>query len=41
MKDGKVVESGNHHELLRQKGYYFDLYKTQFTADTVNSMLNS
>jgi len=27
MKNGKIVESGNHHELLSQKGYYSTLYK--------------
>lgn len=27
MRDGKVVESGKHHELLAAKGYYFELYK--------------
>lgn len=27
MKDGKIVESGNHYELLSQKGYYSSLYK--------------
>jgi len=41
MKDGKVIESGKHHDLLRQKGYYFDLYKTQFLSDTESKILNS
>jgi len=27
MKNGKIVESGNHHELLSQEGYYHSLYK--------------
>ena len=27
MKNGKIVESGNHYELLSQKGYYSSLYK--------------
>ena len=30
MDKGKVVEKGTHKELLYQKGYYFELYKTQF-----------
>ena len=30
MDKGKVVEKGTHKELLHQKGYYFELYKTQF-----------
>jgi ATP-binding cassette subfamily B protein len=41
MKDGKVIESGNHHELLNQRGYYFDLYKTQFESDSTNVLLNN
>lgn len=28
--EGKIVEQGNHHELLSKKGYYYDLYKGQF-----------
>ncbi len=30
IKDGELIESGNHHELLTQKGFYYDLYTTQF-----------
>jgi ATP-binding cassette subfamily B protein len=26
MRNGKVVESGNHNELIEKRGYYFDLY---------------
>lgn len=26
---GKIIESGNHKELLKKKGYYYDLYKMQ------------
>ncbi len=40
MKDGCVVESGKHHELLSKKGYYFELYKNQFEEDAVNKILN-
>lgn len=40
MRDGEVVESGKHHELLAKKGYYFDLYKTQFQQDAVDKLLN-
>lgn len=28
---GKIVESGNHDELLKMKGYYYDLYQSQFS----------
>lgn len=30
IKDGTLIESGNHHELLLKKGFYHDLYTTQF-----------
>ena len=30
MKDGNVVEQGTHGELLSRKGFYFDLYNSQF-----------
>ncbi|WP_114496830.1 ABC transporter transmembrane domain-containing protein [Fontibacillus phaseoli] len=32
MKDGDVVESGNHDELLARGGYYAGLYNSQFAA---------
>ncbi len=30
MRDGKVIEQGAHGELLAQKGFYADLYQSQF-----------
>ncbi len=30
MKDGDIIESGNHEELLAAKGFYADLYNSQF-----------
>lgn len=32
MKDGKIIESGRHEELLEQNGFYKQLYESQFTA---------
>ena len=32
IKGGKVVEAGNHDELLAQKGCYYDLYQSQFAG---------
>ena len=29
-KDGDIIEQGNHHELLKQKGFYSELYQSQF-----------
>ena len=34
MNEGKIVEKGTHQELLAQKGFYADLYYSQFTAGT-------
>lgn len=30
MKDGDIIENGNHKELLAQGGFYADLYNSQF-----------
>lgn len=30
MKDGNIIEQGSHKELLKQKGFYHDLYNAQF-----------
>ena len=30
MRDGDVIESGNHDELMKQNGFYADLYNSQF-----------
>lgn len=30
MKDGNVIEVGNHQELLDKKGFYYDLYNSQY-----------
>lgn len=35
MDDGKVVEKGNHKELLKQKGKYYNLYQTQFAGNQI------
>lgn len=29
-KDGDIIESGNHKELLAQGGFYAELYNSQF-----------
>ncbi len=30
MKDGNIIEQGNHEELMKQKGFYAELYNSQF-----------
>ena len=32
MKDGAIVERGTHDELLAKRGFYYDLYNSQFPA---------
>lgn len=32
MKDGKIIEQGNHKELLKENGFYSKLYNSQFTT---------
>ena len=32
MKDGDIVEQGNHEELLQKNGFYAELYNSQFAA---------
>lgn len=31
MKDGNVIEQGNHAELMAKKGFYYNLYSVQFS----------
>lgn len=33
MKDGKIMEIGNHNSLLEKKGHYYDLYQSQFAYE--------
>lgn len=30
MKDGEILEKGKHDELLKQNGFYAELYNSQF-----------
>lgn len=30
VRDGRIVERGNHEELLAERGFYYDLYTSQF-----------
>ena len=30
MKDGNIIEQGNHNELMKKNGFYANLYNSQF-----------
>ncbi|HMB95807.1 MAG TPA: ABC transporter ATP-binding protein, partial [Tepidisphaeraceae bacterium] len=36
---GRIIEDGNHHQLIRNRGHYYDLYTNQFTHERENAML--
>ena len=38
MRDGRIVEQGNHTELLARRGAYFELYNAQFAAPISEDM---
>ena len=31
LKDGQIIEQGNHQSLLADKGFYYELYNSQFS----------
>jgi len=33
MKDGDVIESGDHEELMQKGGFYYQLYQSQFDVE--------
>ena len=33
ISDGQIVEQGNHHELLKKRGRYYDLYMLQYNKE--------
>ena len=39
IQDGKITEEGTHRELLRLKGYYYDLYVNQFRDEMAREVL--
>jgi len=41
LKQGEVIESGTHQELLNKRGSYFDLYKNQFMRELEEKLTNA
>ncbi len=35
MEQGRIIETGNHEELLKQQGKYYELYMTQFSGKAI------
>ena len=33
MNQGHIIEQGTHEELLAKKGFYYDLYNSQFAVE--------
>ncbi len=38
MKDGNIVEHGNHDELMEKKGFYYSLYSSQFDLNAESTI---
>ena len=38
VRDGKIIERGKHRELMRRKGYYYELYTRQYEEMVVNAL---
>ena len=33
MRDGNIIEQGNHNQLMEENGFYADLYNSQFDEE--------
>jgi ABC-type multidrug transport system fused ATPase/permease subunit len=33
MQDGNIIETGNHDELMKKKGHYYNLFNIQMTSN--------
>jgi ATP-binding cassette subfamily B protein len=38
MKDGNIIEQGNHDELIQKGGFYKELYESQWADDVKNAI---
>ena len=41
MSHGQIIEQGNHNELLKQKGRYYELYTIQYDKDTLMAQIKN
>lgn len=39
VKNGHIVEQGTHTELLKRRGYYYELYTRQYEDETTAKIL--
>ena len=39
VRSGKIVEQGTHPELLRKRGYYYELYTRQYEDEATAQIL--
>lgn len=39
VKDGKIIEQGNHRDLIEKKGYYYSLYTRQYEEEKTMEVL--
>ena len=35
MKEGRIIEQGTHDSLMKEKGFYYDLYQSQFLGKAI------
>lgn len=41
IRDGRILEQGNHKQLMKQKGYYYSLYTNQFMEEQELELLKA
>ena len=41
IKDGKIIEQGNHRELIAARGEYYQLYTKQFQEEAINQAMQA
>ncbi|HHV60734.1 MAG TPA: ABC transporter ATP-binding protein [Clostridiaceae bacterium] len=41
IRDGKIIEEGNHYQLIKKKGYYYNLYTNQFKEEQEKQLLRA